>query len=401
MATNILLFCFAIFSAFLVIYCQNHERTLAPKFSVNLDLPPEDRWTHVVEVYKSHIPIIRKSLAKYIPPELMPLVDFIADQFHLFLPDVFTREIKGIAKAAGMPAGDVFLLNCLYEITSFCTSIVAQDSHGHIIHGRNLDYGNDPEETEIFKNATIEIDYQRNGKTIYSATTILGYTGVVNGQRPGAFTVSFDEREKHAGAAGAVENFFMAFLDGGVPDLMLMREVLENATSYKEAVQQITTRKLIADGYYIVGGVQPGEGAVITRDRTRAADVWNLDADNSRWFLVETNYDHWLPTPQHDDRRFQANKVMKGIGQAKINNDTMMEALSTLDVLNGNTVVTSIMSAADPSMYRSWVRYDSTGLKKSGYRHDTALKFQPLSHKVKDWKRLYSPERFSRKKGRK
>jgi N-acylethanolamine-hydrolysing acid amidase len=376
-----LLFCLAFGSLFLLIYCQNHARTLAPKFSVNLDLPPEHRWTDIILVYKSKMPIgplIRKSLTKYIPPELMPLVDYAADRFQLFLPEMFSREIKGIARAADMPAGDVFILNLLYELTAFCTSIVAQDSSGRIIHGRNLDYGNGRQETDTFKNGTVEIDYQRNGKTIYTATTILGYTGVVNGQRPGAFTVSLNERKKHKKVAGAVANFFMAFFDGGLPDLMAMRVVLENATSYEDAVQQLSTRKLIADAYFIVGGIHPGEGAVITRDRTKADDIWHLDADNSRWFLVETNYDHWLQSPKGDDRRFQANTAMKQAGQAKLNYNTLMEIMSTTHVLNGNTVLTSIMSAANLSMYCSWVRFDSKGLNKSGYLDvlDTTLKFR-------------------------
>jgi N-acylethanolamine-hydrolysing acid amidase len=120
---------------------------------------------------------------------------------------------------------------------------------------------------------------------------------------------------------------------------------------------------------------------VITRDRTRAADVWYLDDNNSRWFLVETNYDHWLPSQKGDDRRFQANTAMNRTGQANLNNNTLMDVLSTKDVLNGNTVVTSIMSAANPSMYCSWVRFDSKGLKKSGYVDvmDTTLKFRQLA----------------------
>ena len=39
---------------------------------------------------------------------------------------------------------------------------------------------------------------------------------------------------------------------------------------------------IIAPVYYIVGGVRPGEGAVITRDRMKAKDVWTLDADHGR-----------------------------------------------------------------------------------------------------------------------
>lgn len=42
------------------------------------------------------------------------------------------------------------------------------------------------------------------------------------------------------------------------------------------------------------------EGAVVTRDRGGAANVWHLK-DSPSNFLVETNFDHWGPA--RDKRR--------------------------------------------------------------------------------------------------
>ena len=33
--------------------------------------------------------------------------------------------------------------------------------------------------------------------------------------------------------------------------------------------------------YYIIGGVRPGEGAIVTRDRLNTADVWRLGQGNT------------------------------------------------------------------------------------------------------------------------
>ena len=44
----------------------------------------------------------------------------------------------------------------------FCTSIVSQDSKGQIWHSRNLDYGF----TDILKNLTIFVDFQKEGKVL-------------------------------------------------------------------------------------------------------------------------------------------------------------------------------------------------------------------------------------------
>jgi hypothetical protein len=46
-------------AAIAVVAAVPHNVTVAaPTFVVNLDLPPEDRWTHIVELYKSSAPLI-------------------------------------------------------------------------------------------------------------------------------------------------------------------------------------------------------------------------------------------------------------------------------------------------------------------------------------------------------
>jgi acid ceramidase len=57
------------------------------------------------------------------------------------------------------------------------------------------------------------------------------------------------------------------------------------------------------------------KGAVITRDRKSAADVWRMGGADSGWFLVETNYDHWKKPLFVDDRATPAIKCMNQTGQ--------------------------------------------------------------------------------------
>lgn len=48
----------------------------------------------------------------------------------------------------------------LFPFLRFCTSIVAQDSRGHIYHGRNLDYpfGN------VLRKLTVDVQFLKNGQ---------------------------------------------------------------------------------------------------------------------------------------------------------------------------------------------------------------------------------------------
>lgn len=52
-----------------------------------------------------------------------------------------------------------------------------------------------------------------------------------------------------------------------VPLSILTREVLLKAETYDQAVDMLSSHLLIAPAYFIVGGVKPNEGVVITRDQ--------------------------------------------------------------------------------------------------------------------------------------
>ncbi|XP_015248918.1 PREDICTED: N-acylethanolamine-hydrolyzing acid amidase-like, partial [Cyprinodon variegatus] len=135
---------------------------------------------------------------------------------------------------------------------------------------------------------------------------------------PGKFTVSGDQRgTKHWW--NWWKNFVSAVLFHRSPDSWLVRETLEEAEDFQDAVMRLSKTPLIAGVYYIVGGVRAGEGVVITRDRKGPADIWPLDPLTGGWFRVETNFDHWLPTPAKDHRRETANKALNATGQDHIN----------------------------------------------------------------------------------
>lgn len=81
----------------------------------------------------------------------------------------------------------------------------------------------------------------------------------------------------------------------------LMLQTLEGVDSFDTAVSYLSSVHMVAPCYLAVGGVKAGEGAIITRDRWASADVWRIKPEKGRWFMLETNFDHWKPTG--DSRR--------------------------------------------------------------------------------------------------
>lgn len=255
-----------------------------------------------------------------------------------------------MASHLGGNLSDVIILNFAYEISAFCTSIVAQDINGHVYHGRNLDYPH-----PVLRNLTVNVVFFKNGKVAYRGTSFAGYVGLWTGQSPNKFTVSGDQRGNEHWW-NWWKNVVSAFLFRRSPVSWLVRETLEEAEDFQDAVMRLSKTPIITGVYYIVGGVRAGEGAVITRDRTGPADIWSLDPVNGGWYRVETNFDHWLPPPAMDHRREIANKALNATGQDHIDMDTLYQVLSLFPVCNGITVYTTVMSAAAPEKYNTLVR---------------------------------------------
>uniref|UniRef100_A0A8D0GQT3 N-acylethanolamine-hydrolyzing acid amidase n=1 Tax=Sphenodon punctatus TaxID=8508 RepID=A0A8D0GQT3_SPHPU len=318
--------------------------------NVSLDSPPEQRWIPLLQHFEpgflraAFLRVIEDTVPKCVHTVVRPL----AEEMELFIPQPFAGEIMGLCKALGLNVGDGVLLNLAYESTAFCTSIVVQDSNGVIYHGRNLDYPFG----DLLRKITIDVQFIRNGQVAYRGTTFFGYVGLWTGQSPYKFTISGDERD----SGKWWENAVAALLNRNVPVSWLVRDTLSEAGDFQSAVIKLAKTPIIADVYYIVGGVLPKEGVVITRNRRGPIDIWPLDPLTGGWFRVETNYDHWTTPPPVDDRRTPAIRALNATGQHNINFDTLFQVLSVQPVLNVNTVYTTIMSAAAPDKYMTKTR---------------------------------------------
>lgn len=339
----------------------------AKRYTVNLDLPPQQRWTEIAKEHEENLLRLVRSVKQSLPAELASLVSTLGEDIDKYMPHPYDQEIIGIANALpNTTVSDVVLGNILYELTAYgnrkfdaesghvkmCTSIVAQAVNGTIYHGRNLDY----DFPDLLRNLTIIVDFQQGGQTVYTGTTYAGLIGLATAQKPQAYTISVNERDTGTWWMNAFE----ALVAGthGIT-FLLVRDVASNKEmDFEAAVSSLSSSHVIAPSYIIVGGAKPGEGVVITRDRTTAKDLWRMDPDSGRWYLVETNYDHWQPPPAGDDRRDPAIKAMDGTTRAGLNATSLFKVLSTPPVLNDGTTYTTVMSAAMPDIYNTWVRLD-------------------------------------------
>lgn len=352
-----------------LVVAQAMTNTDAPQVVVNLDLPEEHRWDEAIDYvinthgWENSFGKLLDYLYDIVPPTLLEALE---SKFSEIQKDMekYGQEISGVyGKLVDLGFGDqlkeadVVALNCIVELTTFCTSIVAQDSEGSIYHGRNLDYS-----FPGLQNLTLSASFQRDGKELYKGVVFLGYVGLLTGLKQDAFAVSMDMREDADGLSlteileGYLRNAFSYRTSGNAIGFTI-RDALDEADNYQQAVKHLAYSQLVARAYIIVSGTQPGEGAVITRER-RGVDnshdregIWPLDTETGAWYRVETNYDHWLQPPASDNRIDPANEMMDAIGQEAVDGAQIFDVLSTPPVLAAHTVYTAIMQASSGSWH--------------------------------------------------
>jgi len=337
----------------------NHQDPVpAPLYTINLDLPPAQRWKTVCSVpqYGAYMQGF-VNLVKGILPDNGKALEDAGDLLNeYYFPTEYAQEISGCGQYLGVSTGWLTIINIGYEISDACTSIVAQTLDGKIFHARNLDFWTGIWLTDTLRNMTFQAEFMKGGKLMFHATTFAGFVGVLSGQKPNAFSVTVDTRFYPGGVVQMFYEIIAAIQERNASLVtFLSRKVFTNENNFAAALENLSNDELIADVYYIIAGVSAGQGAVISRNRINATDVWMLDPPK-RWFEVETNYDHWEQPPWFDDRVAPANNAMNAMGRQNLSLDGMMQVLTVKPVMNIQTTYT-ILSCPATSFYKSYARW--------------------------------------------
>jgi len=201
------------------------------------------------------------------------------------------EEMMGFVEAVASPdltMGKCVLVNALYELESWCTSIIVQQTDGKIIHARNLDFDN----PDGMRKITFRANFVRNGTNVYNAVMFAGNAGVYTGMKKGAFSISENQRFPQKDEKGLVENILMMFT--GYKEISwVVRETLNKCEDYDCAYEHLKNTEINALGYIILAGTKENEGVVISRNRIGAAHEDHLNVTNGTWYVVQTNSDHW------------------------------------------------------------------------------------------------------------
>ena len=212
-----------------------------------------------------------------IPEPLITLFDYFYWVWY-FTQNEKWQEIQGIVQAVddpGMTMSKTILVNSLYEIESWCTSIIVKMNDGQIIHSRNLDFAN----ADGMRKITYQATFVKNGEYTFDAVMFAGVTGVYTGEKKGVFSISENQRRlsKNTDPKGLVENLFMMFY--GYQEISwLIRKTFEHCDNYDCAYKNLRSQPINALGYIILAGTEDDQGVVLTRAHIKTAHEEHLNA---------------------------------------------------------------------------------------------------------------------------
>jgi len=296
----------------------------APRYDLDLDAPAKERWK---------VPMLEQIAKHGWENSYGPIFTFINGVFpsamwHQYddllrsvaepiIGHEFVEELAGIVEVAqaigqNVTMSELEFFQIFYEILMQCTGVLALNDHDELIHGRNMDIGLPVE------NITMQVAWQKGGKTVFTSTQFLGYVGVHTGMRHDGWSVQANERVVLAAGPEGYElaillQTALAFAEGHEPVGKFLRRVLLESPMLADALPALKSTPLASPMYIITGGLS--NGVVITRDRDGlaqksqdtsvfgeqpippGAQLVNLSKSEptpEKWWVVQTNWDPWI-----------------------------------------------------------------------------------------------------------
>lgn len=226
------------------------------RICVNLDDKPIDRW-HFIKDYKYEA----NSLIKYYLEDLSnagifeTYIDLYRENY---ISEVYQQEIKSLAKYCDFSENELLITNLYYDALKFvfgCTAFCTTNQEEKL-HARNLDWWT---ENNMLGKFTKIFDFKRNNRLEFSLVSWPGFIGALSGVKPGKFSITLNAVSSNEAPQLAI------------PITFLIRDVLENATSFKEAVKLLSETTIASDCLLMVVGVNANEEVVIERTPTTYA----------------------------------------------------------------------------------------------------------------------------------
>lgn len=313
-------------------------------FIINLDLPPEQRWLDLLDNHKTElddaIPKFKELINAMFGFSLIP-ASLAINTTKLFGCILYQKEIQSIADFIGISFEHILLLQLCYELNSCCTSVVTKVLDENTFF-RTMDWPLD-----FLKKLTVDLEFQKSNKTIFKATSWVGYVGVATATVKEKYSVAMNFRQtKDVTLSNILSNIY-ALLNMKWPVGYLIREVCTSECSYNKMLVEFCKSSIVSPCYLTVCPANTGLPFIITRD----PDGFNITESDH---VVQTNCDQSKIEPDilySVDRRVFANSIITQNANNFQSSDQLSKLMLKFPIVNEETIYYTIMNPQSGAHY--------------------------------------------------
>jgi len=220
-----------------------------PVFTIDLDAAPSERFVEVTTALKPQIIKMADDYLHLVPGFVRSFFESNQDVIRLRHKEN-SEEIDSISQIIGFDSYVMLMLNYAFELgDALCTSIIARQTDGTLIHGRNMDFAF----PDAMRNASYIGQFYRGGELLYEAVMFGGYVGVASASRPGIFTLTLNARN----VKKSIEEYFniMGRIYTGLPEVgIATRDAIESSDTFESMRDAWSATGTAVPMYLILAG---------------------------------------------------------------------------------------------------------------------------------------------------
>lgn len=249
-------------------------------YDFDLDLPANQRWGPIVDVYQNYLPKLKQQL-KTILDSFGSATSIVKPIYNLTPENNILHydEICYLAGRIGLDNFEALLLQLIYETSSACTSAIIK-INGKDFFLRTMDWP-----MLFLKDITIGLNIKKGSKLIGKVTTWLGYVGFLTATNTiNNYTISINYRRNVDMSLASLAKNLYRTISMKWPVGYLVRHVIENSFHSDQALQTLENTETITPCYITI--YNPiGQSCIITRDCDK-----NVNTRTDQ--LIQTNCDY-------------------------------------------------------------------------------------------------------------
>ena len=301
-----------------------------PRFVINLNEPPRQRWKHIVTHYIEPLKMLAKLLEECLEggaDGLPSLPDMVSQ---IYTPTFLEDEIWGIAEMTdyfGLDYDTIFQFNIGY--TQFCRGTsVAMEERGEpgVYQFMHMDW--EEHFVDIVRQLVVDIDFVHDGNLIFKTTTIIPLVGISNGCRfrgkrshseSVGYSICMNRRDGNEMFSGLV-SWFGTLMSWWNVDFLL-RKILQECKTFDQVLKEIRENNTTTPFYLLICSLENGillsrgrtteEKPLVLHQRAQKAVV-EMEEQARRRFIVQANNDWWDTAVDPSSESFKRKSKVDG-----------------------------------------------------------------------------------------